>query len=75
MNELVKIDVSIEYAPKVYIYKRDSGWWWKFKLPNGKWFYGHAPGSSEQVAKRNASKKEKELAKGLFSQKEVVVYH
>lgn len=71
MYELVKIDVSFEYAPKVYVYKRESGWFWKFELPNGKWFYGRAAGDDEKSAKRNASKKERELAKGLFTQKEV----
>ncbi|MBT4761946.1 MAG: site-specific integrase [Bdellovibrionaceae bacterium] len=71
MNELVQIDVSIEYAPKVYVHKRKWGWYWKFELPNGKWFYGRAPGDDEQSARRNASKKERELAKGLFNKKEV----
>lgn len=71
MNELVKIDVSYEYAPKVYVYKRNSGWFWKFKLPGGKWFYGIAPGDDEKSANRNANRKERELAKGLFTQKEV----
>ena len=71
MNELVKIDVSFEYAPRVYVYKRETGWFWKFELPNGKWFYGRAAGESENIAKRNASKKERELAKGFFTQKEV----
>lgn len=71
MNELVKIDVSFEYAPKVYVYKRTSGWFWKFELPNGKWFYGRAAGDDEKIVRRNASKKERELAKGLFTQKEI----
>ncbi len=71
MNELVKIEVSFEYAPSVYIYERETGWYWKFKLPNGKWFYGQAPGNNEQAVKRNADRKAKELAKGLFSQKEI----
>lgn len=71
MNELVKIDVSFEYSPKVYVYKRDTGWFWKFELPNGKWFYGRAAGDDEKTAKRNASKKERELAKGFFTQKEI----
>ncbi len=71
MNNLVKIDVSFEYQPKVYPYKRSSGWYWKFKLPNGKFFTGKAPGSDEKTVKRNATKKERELSKGLFTQKEI----
>lgn len=71
MNELVQLDVSFEYAPKVYVHKRKWGWYWKFKLPNGSWFYGRAPGGSEQAVKKNAERKEKELAKGLFTEKEI----
>lgn len=71
MNELVQLDVSFEYAPKVYVHKRKWGWYWKFQLPNGSWFYGRAPGDDEQSAKRNASRKERELAKGLFTKKEI----
>jgi integrase len=67
----VKIEVSFEYGPKVYVYQREKGWYWKFKLPNGAWFYGSAPGESEQAVKRNAERKERELAKGLFSKKEI----
>lgn len=71
MNELVQLDVSFEYAPKVYVYKRKWGWYWKFELPNGKWFYGRAPGDDKQTARRNASKKERELSKGFFTKKEI----
>ena len=71
MNELVQLKVSFEYTPRVYVYKRQWGWHWKFKLPNDKWFYGRAVGNDEQAAKRNASKKEKELAKGFFTKKEI----
>ena len=71
MNELVQIDVSFEYTPKVYVHKRQWGWYWKFKLPNGKWFYGRAHSDNEQTARRNANKKEKELAKGFFTKKEI----
>ncbi len=71
MNELVQLEVSFEYTPRVYVHQRKWGWYWKFKLPNGKWFYGRAPGNDEKSARKNASKKEKELAKGLFTEKEL----
>ena len=74
MNNLVNIEVSMEYAPKVYLYKRKTGWYWKFLLPNGRWFYGKAPGNDEQILKRNKALKEIELSKGLFTQKEFDKY-
>lgn len=70
MNELVKIDVSFEYSPTVYCYLRKTGWYWKFKFPNGAWFYGQAAGDDEKAVRRNARLKERELAKGFFSKKE-----
>ncbi len=70
MTELFKIDVPDEYAPNVYIYKRERGWCWKFKLPDSKWFYGFIS-TDETAARRSAKKKEKQLAKGLFTQEEL----
>lgn len=70
MNELVKIDVSNEYTPRVYVYKREKGWHWKFKLPNGKWFYMFVS-KDEGVARKNSLKKASQLAKGLFTCKEL----
>ena len=70
MLEIVKIETPLEYTPCVYVYKRSHHWYWKFKLPNGRWFYGRAPGNSEQIVKRNARKKELQLAKGMFTTKE-----
>ncbi len=74
MNELVQIEVSFEYAPKVYCYKRENGWYWKFKFPNNTWFYGPAPGNTKKVARQNANLKERQLAKGLFTQREAEKY-
>lgn len=71
MKELVKIDVSMEYSPKVYVYSRGPNWHWKFLLPNNVWFTGRAPGANKKHVERNARLKEKELAKGLFTQKEI----
>lgn len=68
---LVKIDVSIEYAPKVYVYSRGSTWYWKFLLPNNTWFAGRAPGKDKKSVDRNAVLKERDLVKGLFNQKEI----
>ncbi len=71
MYELVKLDVSMEYFPKVYIFKKRDKWHWKFQLPNGHWFYSKAAGENEREVKENARIKERDLSKGLFLQKEL----
>ena len=71
MNNLVKLNVSFEYNPKVYLRKRKTGWHWKFKLPNGLLSYGRVHGETEQVVRKNVIKKEKQLAKGFFTKKEI----
>ncbi len=70
MNELIQIEVPYNYRPKVYTYQRGSKWHWKFKLPGDVWFYCFAA-NKQSVAERNAALKAADLAKGLFTPKEI----
>ena len=53
MNELVEINVSVDYNPKVYLYLKNQKHHWKYKLPNGKWFYARAVGEDSKTVEKN----------------------
>jgi len=67
---LTKIDIPLEYYPKVYVYRRKEVWWWKFQMPDGCWFYTSA-GADERRARQNARLKERDLSKGMFAPEEL----
>ncbi len=70
MSHLTQLEVPYSYQPRIYIYKKATRWSWKYKLPDGSWFYCPA-GTNEAAARRNARLKEADLLRGLFTEKEV----
>lgn len=67
---LTKLEIPADYAPSIWVYRRGVKWYWKYKLPNGK-FHTCVVSKDEKLAKRNAKLKERQLAKGLFNDKEI----